>query len=117
MMLHQLIESSLCVDIHHALEGIETYCNAARLKFWYTAGQPLSQHQCIAGQDRLPACRRGNDWFAVTVELVVLTLMVLWAVLYSTNKDQHLYIHNTESRELNVYGLYTAAHKLYRGSH
>lgn len=53
----------------------------------------------------------------MTVELVVLILMVLWAVLYSIDKDQHLYIHKTESHELNEYGLYTAAHKLYHGSH
>ncbi len=117
MTLHQLIESSLCGYIYHALEGIETFCNAARLKFWYTAEQPLSQYQGIDGQDRLPACKRGNYWFAVTVELVVLILMVLWAVLYSIDKDQHLYIHKTESHELNEYGLYTAAHKLYHGSH
>lgn len=104
MTLHQLKKSSLCVDVHHALEGIETYCNAAGSIFLYTVGQPLSQHQGIAGQDRFPACKRGNYWFAVTVELVVLILMVLWAVLYSIDKDQHLYIHKTESRELNVYG-------------
>lgn len=33
MTLHQLIESSLCGYIYHALEGIETFCNAARLQF------------------------------------------------------------------------------------
>ena len=82
MTLKQSIEISLCIDIYRALGGSDSYCNAARLKFdlWahHTAKQPLSQHQGVVRQDHLPACKRGNYCFAVTVELVVLTLMVFY---------------------------------------
>ena len=90
MTLNQFVKSSLCMDIYHALGGIQTYRNAARLKFDHTAKQALSQHHGVDGQHRWPACKRGNCCFAVTVELVVLILMVLWAVLSSNYKDQQV---------------------------